>query len=97
MKIEVLYDVTERNILHTIKLGKANWIVYIMSRNCLLKRVIKRKTVEGTGRRGRRRKQLQNNLKETRRYLKMKEKALDRTFWRTNFGRGYGHIVSQNT
>jgi len=35
-------DVKERNILHTIKLGKAKWIGYILSRNCLLKRVIER-------------------------------------------------------
>jgi hypothetical protein len=32
-----------------------------------------------TGRRGRRRKQLPNGFKETRRYWKLKEEALDRT------------------
>jgi hypothetical protein len=40
VKTAVLHDVKERNILHTIKLGKANWIGYFLSRNCLLKRVI---------------------------------------------------------
>jgi len=31
---------TERNILHTIKRRKANWIGHILRRNCLLKQVI---------------------------------------------------------
>jgi hypothetical protein len=51
--------------------------------------------IEGMGRRRRRRKQLLNDLKETRRYWKSKEEALDRTLWRTRFGRGYGLVVSQ--
>jgi hypothetical protein len=49
------------------------------------------------GRRGRRRKQLLDDLKEKRRYWKMKEEALDRTLWRTRFGRGYGPVVRQTT
>jgi len=28
---------------------------------------------------------------------KLKEAALDRTFWRTRFGRGYGSLVRQTT
>jgi hypothetical protein len=36
--------------------------------------------------RGRRRKQLLDDLKEKRRYWKLKEEALDRTLWRTRFG-----------
>jgi hypothetical protein len=55
----------ERNILHTIKRRKANWIGHILRRNCLLNHVIERKT-EGAGRRGRRRKQLLDDLKEMR-------------------------------
>jgi hypothetical protein len=51
--------------------------------------------IEMTGRRGRRRKQLLNDLKEKRRYWKLKEEALDRTLWRTSFGRGYGPVVRQ--
>jgi hypothetical protein len=43
-----------------------------------------------TGRRGRRRKQLLDDLKGKRRYWKLKEAALDRTLWRNRFGRGYG-------
>jgi hypothetical protein len=69
---EVLHRVKEdRNILHTIKTRKANWIGHILRRNCLLKHVIEGK-VEGRiqmmGRRGRRRKQLLDDLKEKRRY-----------------------------
>jgi hypothetical protein len=44
-------------------------------------------------RRGRRRKQLVDDLKEKRRYWKLKEEALDRTLWRTRFVRGYGPVV----
>jgi hypothetical protein len=36
----------ERNILPTIKRRKANWIGHILCRNCLLKPIIKGKTVE---------------------------------------------------
>jgi hypothetical protein len=53
--------------------------------------------IETTGRRGRRCKQLLDDLKEKRRYLKLKEEALDRTPWRTGFGRGYGPVVRQTT
>jgi hypothetical protein len=28
-------------------------------------------------------------------YWKLKEEALDRTLWRTRFGRGYGPVVRQ--
>jgi hypothetical protein len=41
------------------------------------------------------RKQLLDDLKETRRHWKWKEEALDRTLWRTRFGRGYGPVVRQ--
>jgi hypothetical protein len=88
---EVLHRVKEeRNIVHTIKRREANWIGDILHRNCLLKHVIEGKLegrIEMTGRRGRRRKQLLDNLKKTRRYWKLKEEALDRTLWRTRFGR----------
>jgi hypothetical protein len=98
---EVLHRVKEeRNILHTIKRRKANWIGHILSRNCLLKHVIEGKCegrIEMTGRRGRICKQLLDDLKGKRRYWKLKEKALDRTLWRTPFGRGYGPVVKQTT
>jgi hypothetical protein len=82
------------------KRRKANWIGHILRRNCLLKHVIEGKLegrIEMTGRRGRRRKQLLDDLKEKRRYLKLKEEALDRTLWRTRFGRGYGPVLRQTT
>jgi hypothetical protein len=41
---EVLYRVKEeRNILHTIKRRKANWIGHILRRNCFLNHVIEGK------------------------------------------------------
>jgi hypothetical protein len=98
---EVLHRVKEeRNILHTINRRKANWIGHILRRNCLLKHVIKGKLegrIEMAGRRGRRRKQLLDDLNEKKRYWKLKEEALDRTLWRTRFGRGYGPVVRQTT
>jgi hypothetical protein len=90
----------ERNIVHAIKRRKANWIGHILRRNCLLKHVIEGKVegrIEMSERRGRRRKQLLDDLKEKRRYLKLKEEALDRTLWRTRFGSGYGPVVRQTT
>jgi hypothetical protein len=64
------------------KRRKANWIGHILRRNCFLNEIIKGK-IKGrtgvTGRRGKRRKQLPDDLKEKRGYLKMKEEALDCT------------------
>jgi hypothetical protein len=48
-------------------------------------------------RRGRRRKQLLDELKEKRRYWELKEEALDHTLRRTRFGRDYGPVVRQTT
>ena len=48
-----------------------------------------------TGRRGRKRKQILDALKEKRKYWKLKEEALDRTMWRIRFEEGYGLIVRQ--
>jgi hypothetical protein len=47
-----------------------------------------------TGREGRRLKQLLNGLKEVRGHWELKE-ALDRTPWRTRFGRDNGPVVRQ--
>ena len=66
-----------------------------MRRNCLLKHVIGGKIggiIEVTGRRGKRRKELQDDLKGKRRYWKLREEALDRTLYGTHFGRGYGPV-----
>jgi hypothetical protein len=65
---EVLHRVKEeRNILHTIKRRRANWIGHILRRNCLLKHVIEGKLdgrIEVTGRRGRKRRQILDDLTE---------------------------------
>jgi hypothetical protein len=83
---EVLLRVKEqRNILHEIRKQMANWIGHILFRNCLLQRVIEGKVQgarEVTGRQGRRRKKLLDNLKERRGYPHLKEEALDHTMWR---------------
>jgi len=39
-----------------------------------------------TGRRGRRRRKLLDDLKERTGYSRLKEEALDRTMWRVGFG-----------
>ena len=70
----------ERNIIHTIKRRKANWIGHILHRNCPLKHVIEGKTegrVEMMGRQGRRRcKQLLDDFKGMRGYWKLEKAAL---------------------
>jgi hypothetical protein len=66
-------------LLHKTKIRKANWIGHILRRNCLLKHVIGG-NIDGeldvTRRRGRRRMQLLNDLKEKRGYWILKEEAL---------------------
>jgi hypothetical protein len=94
---EVLLRVKEhRNILHEIRKRKANWIGHILRRNCLLQWVIEgkiKRRIEVTGRRGRRRRKLLDELKERRGYSHLKEEALDRTIWKAPFGRGFGPVV----
>ena len=46
-----------------------------------------------TGRRGRRRRKILDNLKERSGYSHLKEEALDCTMWRARFGRGFGPVV----
>jgi len=98
---EVLLRVKQqRNILHEIRKRKANWICHILPRNCLLQRVIEGKIKGGkevTGRRGRKRRKLLDNLKERRGYSQLKEEALDRTMWRALFRRVFGPVVRQTT
>jgi hypothetical protein len=92
---EVLLRVKEqRNILHEISKRKSNWIGHIFRRNCLWKIKI---GIGMTGRQGRRRKKLLDDLKERRGYSHLKEEALDRTMWRARFGRGFGPVVRQTT
>jgi len=92
---EVLQRVKEeRNILQTMKRRKANWIGHILCRNCLQKHITRGK-LEGSIKvmgRGRKHKQLLDDLKENRGYCKLKEKTLDHTLWGTDFGKGYGFV-----
>jgi hypothetical protein len=67
---DVLLRVKEqRNILHEIRKQKANWIRHILHQNCHLQRVTEGKIqggIEVTGRQGRRRRKLLDDLKERR-------------------------------
>ena len=72
---EVLFGVNvQRNILHEIRKRKANWIGHILRRNCLLQQVIEGKIkgqIEVRRRRGRRRKELLDELKGKRGYCQL--------------------------
>jgi hypothetical protein len=75
----------------TQELPNKKGIGHILRRYCLLKHVMEGKLegrIKMTSRRGRRHKQLLDDLKEKRRYWKLKEETLDLTLWRTRFGRG---------
>ena len=64
----------ERDIIQTIKRGKANCIGHIFRRDCLLKHGIEGKCrgeIEVTGRGGKRHKQLLDKLKAKARILKI--------------------------
>ena len=61
--------IEKRNIVRTTKRRKLVWIRHIQRKNCLLKHIIEGKVeggIEVTGRQGRRRNQLPDNLKESR-------------------------------
>ena len=97
---EVLLRVKEQgNILHEMSKRNAKGIGHFSLRNCLLRRVIEGKIKGGMyvkGRRGRRRRNLLDDLKERKGYSHLEEEALDRTVWRAGFGRGFGHVVRQD-
>jgi hypothetical protein len=67
------------NILYETKIRKANWIGYILRKNCLLRNVIDgntKKRIQVMGGRGGRRKQLLDDLKEKRGNYTLKREAL---------------------
>jgi hypothetical protein len=79
---------------------KAKWIGQILRRIWFLQRVIDRKlkgVTEVTGRRGRSRWKLLDELKERKSYAHLKEETLDRTMWRDRFWRGFRTVVRQST
>ena len=55
----------------------------------------KKEGIQVTERRGRRRRKLLCDHKETRGYYHLKEKALDRAMWRARYGRGFEPVVRQ--
>jgi len=59
----------ERKILHATKRRNTNWIGHSLLRNYLVKHVVEG-NIEGKGRGGMRRKQLPDDLKETRKYYR---------------------------
>ena len=101
MRNGVLHRVKEeRNIIHKTKIRKADWIGHSLCRNRFVKHTVEGKIerrVYVTGRRGRRRWQLLNDLKETKGYWKLKEEALDGAVWRTGYDRCYGPVVRHTT
>jgi hypothetical protein len=62
---EILQQVDEGSVLHTIKIRKVNRIVHSLHRKCFLKHSVEGKLgtrIEVTGRRGRRLKQVLDDL-----------------------------------
>jgi hypothetical protein len=80
---EVLHRVKEgRNIVHTIKRRKANWMGHVWRSNCLLEYItVGMVEAEVTERQGRKRKQLLDDLTETRGCWKLKQGARHDTLW----------------
>ena len=85
----------EKNVVLTMQGRKTNWIVHILRGGWLLEHAIDGK-VEGKRemkrRRGRRSKQLLDELKGKRGYWKLKEEALDRSLCRFYYERCYGIV-----
>jgi len=78
VNFKIYYD---KECTHEISKWKANWIGHVLRTNCLLQQVIEgniKGVIEVTGRRGRRRRKLLDDLKERRGYSHLKEKAPDR-------------------
>jgi hypothetical protein len=76
------------------QLKKEGWLSQFLLRN--LKQVIVRRIegrLEVAERRGRRHKQLLDDLKEKRVYWLFEVEALDRTLWSTPFWRGYETVI----
>jgi hypothetical protein len=93
---EVLHRVKEeRNILHTVKRRNTNWISHFCVGLAFENTSLKERLV--TGGRGRRLQHILDDLKDTRRYWKLKEDVADRTLSRTRSGGGYGPVVRQTT
>ena len=77
----------ENKIVRKLKSRKDSWIGHILRRNCLLKHVVKGKIERNIEWKRRRREQLLDEFKETKGHWKFKEEALDRSVWKSDFGR----------
>jgi hypothetical protein len=95
-KTKYYFEPRRNKNLNTIKWRKANWNVHILRGKYLLKHIFEGRT-EKHGRRARRRKQLQNDLRERTWFCKLKEEAQDCTCWGPYFGKGSGPVVRQTT
>jgi len=78
-----------------LRKGWSKIIIIIIISIIILKQCYRRKDgrIDVTRRQGRRRKQLLDGLNGSGGYWKLKEEAIDRTLWRTGFGRGYGQTT----
>jgi hypothetical protein len=84
-KFIVLFKILQTRL---IQRRGANWIFHVFCKNGPLKQAVRGKK----GKQGKICKQLRDYLKETRKYWKLKEEALDRFLLRTRLGRGYGPV-----
>jgi hypothetical protein len=82
----------KRTFYVQLKEERQNELVHVLRGNSRLKHVTERQ-IEGTGRQGRRRKQLLDDFEEGRLYWDLKREALYRILCKTRFGRSYRPVV----
>jgi hypothetical protein len=73
-------------------------LTFYVSAQQLSERTVQGKIIGGieeTGRPGRICRKLLDDLKESKGYSHLKEKAVDRTVWTARYGRGFGPVVRQ--
>jgi hypothetical protein len=85
--------------LHTIKRRKVTELVTACVETALKHVTVGKREgrTEVILRRGRRRKQLLDDLKEKRGYRMLREEAPDCIVWRNHFGRSYGSFIRLTT
>jgi hypothetical protein len=92
VKSTTLFPLTGSLVMFLFLASTYNCIGHFLRRKCLLKLVIEGK-IEGTRRRGRRRKHLLDYFKETRKRRKLKGEALDRILRTARFEKYYGPLA----
>jgi hypothetical protein len=68
--------------------GRLTGLVTFCVEIAFYNRLLKKRKKEVKGRRGRRRRKLQDDLRERRGYSHLKDEALNRKMWGARFGRG---------